>query len=123
MSIVRIAPRSADSTRRATSSTTAVSRSAISSSTPSGVWYDRRTSVRDKEPRMPPLIPRDVLFGNPERVQPDISPDGKRLAYLAPLDGVLNVWVGTLGGSDFSPVTRDTDRGIQTFGWAHDNRH
>ena len=33
---------------------------------------------------LPPLIPREVLFGNPERVQPKLSPDSKRLAWLAP---------------------------------------
>ena len=41
-----------------------------------------------------PLIPRKVLFGNPDRANPALSPDGTGLAYLAPLDGVLNVWVG-----------------------------
>ena len=30
-----------------------------------------------------PLIPRETLFGNPERVSPQISPDGKRLACWA----------------------------------------
>ena len=37
------------------------------------------------------LIPRSVLFGNPERTDPEISPDGTMLAYLAPDQGVLNV--------------------------------
>nr|MDQ3571098.1 S9 family peptidase [Actinomycetota bacterium] len=69
------------------------------------------------------LIPRDVLFGNPERVQPRISPDGRRLAYIAPVDGVLNVWVGDLGGDEFQPVTEDRDRGIRQYFWAHDDRH
>ena len=46
------------------------------------------------ETKLPPLIPREVLFGNPEKAQPRLSPGGKRLAYLAPVDGVLNVWVG-----------------------------
>ena len=41
------------------------------------------------------LIPREVLFGNPERTSPKISPDGRRIAYLAPVAGVLNVWVWT----------------------------
>ena len=41
-----------------------------------------------------PLIPRDVLFGNPQRAQARISPDGKWLSFQAPVDGVLNVWVG-----------------------------
>jgi dipeptidyl aminopeptidase/acylaminoacyl peptidase len=74
-----------------------------------------------------PLIPLKVLFGNPERTQPRLSPDGQRLAYIAPLDGVLNVWVGPVGsdagGGAFEPVTRDTDRGIRLYFWAEDGRH
>jgi len=70
-----------------------------------------------------PLIPRDVLFGNPERVGPDISPDGTLLAYVAPVDGVLNVWVGPIGDDNARPVTDDQDRGIRIFFFAHDGRH
>ena len=75
------------------------------------------------------LIPREVLFGNPERVSPAISPDGARLAWIAPHEGVLNVWVATAGagsGVDWSAarvVTDDRDRGIRMFEWAHDARH
>ena len=69
------------------------------------------------------LVPRTVLFGNPEKIAPQISPDGARLSYIAPADGVLNVWVGSVGGDDFKPVTDDRDRGIRGYGWAHDNRH
>src|SRR5215204_1524204 len=68
------------------------------------------------------LIPRSVLFGNPSRVSPRISPDGKRMSYVAPDEGVLNVWVGTPGENDDHPVTRDRDRGIAHYFWAHDNR-
>jgi Tol biopolymer transport system component len=71
----------------------------------------------------PPLIPRAVLFGNPDKASPELSPDGTRLAYLAPLDGVLNVWAGTADGTSMRPVTRDTDRGVRFYTWAHDNRH
>jgi hypothetical protein len=71
-----------------------------------------------------PLIPREVLFGNPQRVAPRLSPDGERLAYLAPREGVLNVWVGPVespaGGDDFGPVTNDRKRGIRTYFWAED---
>ncbi|CAN5867077.1 hypothetical protein BH18ACT11_BH18ACT11_16060 [soil metagenome] len=73
-----------------------------------------------------PLIPREVLFGNPERMSPRLSPDGERLAYLAPKDGVLNVWVGPVGGrpgEDFEPVTDDRKRGIRVCFWAEDNMH
>jgi dipeptidyl aminopeptidase/acylaminoacyl peptidase len=72
------------------------------------------------------LIPREVLFGNPERMSPRLSPDGERLAYIAPRDGVLNVWVGPVGGKpgeDFEPVTDDRKRGIRVCFWAEDNRH
>jgi dipeptidyl aminopeptidase/acylaminoacyl peptidase len=77
------------------------------------------------------LIPRQVLFGNPERISPRISPDGTQLAWIAPSDGVLNVWVapansGEGEGIDWSAarvVTDDSDRGIRMFAWAHDGRH
>lgn len=70
-----------------------------------------------------PLIPLEVLLGNPEKAHPQISPGGDRTAYLASVDGVLNVWVGTTGGDDFEPVTDDRDRGIRAYAWAHDDRH
>ncbi|HXV85354.1 MAG TPA: S9 family peptidase [Gemmatimonadales bacterium] len=72
---------------------------------------------------LPPLIPRQVLFGNPERAAAQVSPDGSRLSFLAPVDGVLNVWVGPRGGDAFRPVTQDRDRGIRGYHWAHDGRH
>ncbi len=68
---------------------------------------------------LPPLIPRDVLFGNPERASPQVSPDGSLMSYLAPLDGVLNIWVGTTGGNDYRPLTRDRERGIRNYFWGH----
>ena len=46
----------------------------------------------------PPLIPREVLFGNPEIAGVSLSPDGQRIVYLAPSDGVLNLWVRDLDG-------------------------
>ena len=72
---------------------------------------------------LPPLIPREVLFGNPERTAPRLSPDGKRLAWLAPdTKNVLQVWVKTIGKDDDKIVTADKKRGIRTHLWAEDNR-
>jgi dipeptidyl aminopeptidase/acylaminoacyl peptidase len=83
--------------------------------------------MTDLETSLPTLIPREVLFGNPEKAQPRLSPDGKRLAYLAPVDGVLNVWVGPVdspvGGEDYRPVTKDRKRGIRVYFWAENNEH
>ena len=66
----------------------------------------------DAEP--PGLIAREELFGNPERAGVRLSPDGSQISYLAPVDGVLNVWVGPADDPDAAqPVTKDTYRGIR----------
>jgi len=71
-----------------------------------------------------PLIPRKLLFGNPDKASPRISPDGSKLAFLAPVDGVLNVWVGPVDDPDVSvPVTKDNVRGIRIFFWAFTSQH
>jgi dipeptidyl aminopeptidase/acylaminoacyl peptidase len=73
-----------------------------------------------------PLIPRSVIFGNAEKVRPQISPDGKRLAYLAPVDGVLNIWVKTIGKNDAQAVSHNTNNGISLWcelWWSHNNKH
>ena len=66
------------------------------------------------------LIPRQALFGNPERTEVRLSHDGARISYLAPVDGVLNVWVAPVGAiEDGRPVTQDTDRGIRMYFWSY----
>jgi len=73
---------------------------------------------------LPPLIPRDVLFGNPDKAGPQISPDGKQLAYLAPDDkNVMQVWVRPLDKAEAKKVTSDEKRGIRSYFWAHDGKH
>jgi dipeptidyl aminopeptidase/acylaminoacyl peptidase len=72
---------------------------------------------------LPPLIPRDVLFGNPEKASVQLSPDGKYLAYLAPDDkNVLQVWVRTMGKTDDKAVTKDPKRGIRQYFWSKDGK-
>jgi dipeptidyl aminopeptidase/acylaminoacyl peptidase len=71
-----------------------------------------------------PLIPREVLFGNPDKITVRLSPDGAQVSYLASVDGVLNVWVGPADDPNSAkPVTNDTDRGIRTYFWAYTNEH
>ena len=72
---------------------------------------------------LPPLIPRETLLGNPERANPHISPDGKRLAWLTPdQHEILQVFVQTIGKPDARVVTADKSRGIRTYGWAFDSK-
>lgn len=70
------------------------------------------------------LVPRNVFFGNPSRIQGRISPDGTKMSFLAPVDGVLNVWVGPLGDFDAAkPVTRDSGSGVDSHQWALNSRN
>ncbi|MDD1748862.1 MAG: S9 family peptidase, partial [Methanothrix sp.] len=66
------------------------------------------------------LISRDLLFGNPDRITTRISPDGSMMSFLAPVNGVLNVWVGPADDPEKAkPVTNDTYRGIRSYLWAY----
>src|SRR5882757_1045185 len=70
------------------------------------------------------LIPRTALFGNPVRAQARLSPDGRYMSFLAPKNGVLNVWLAPFGNLDAAkPLTDDKKRGIRQHHWADDGRH
>jgi dipeptidyl aminopeptidase/acylaminoacyl peptidase len=69
------------------------------------------------------LIARKDIFGNPTRTLPAISPDGKNIAYIAPRDGVLNVFIAPSGNiANAKPVTADSKRGIRSFAWAQNSK-
>jgi dipeptidyl aminopeptidase/acylaminoacyl peptidase len=71
-----------------------------------------------------PVIPRRVIFGNPERAGVTLSHDGKQLAFRAAVDGVMNVWVSPADKPEAAkPITKDTSRGIRQYFWAHTNNH
>ncbi|HEX8526046.1 TolB family protein, partial [Allosphingosinicella sp.] len=70
------------------------------------------------------LIPRSAIFGNPVRAAGRISPDGRHVSWLAPVNGVMNVFVApTADPSAGRAVTRETRRNLQTYFWAPDSRH
>src|SRR5689334_15420082 len=70
------------------------------------------------------LIPRAAIFGNPERAQARLSPDGRFVSFLAPRNGVLNVYVAPRDGlAQAQPITEDKLRGIREHFWALDGRH
>src|SRR5579864_1490625 len=80
-------------------------------------------TVDTSRAELPPLIPREVLFGNPEKQSPKLAPDGKRLAWLAPdAKNVLQVWVKTVGKDDEKIVTADKKRGIRQYEWAENSK-
>src|SRR5689334_13735056 len=77
-------------------------------------------AVERADTRQGDLIPRGVLFGNPQRTGVRISPDGKRLSWAAPRNGVLNLWVAPVGALDQArPITNDRARPILDYRWAY----
>lgn len=76
-------------------------------------------AVTDYSPPSVDLISRDKIFGNPERAQGRVSPDGSTISWLAPVDGVLNVWVAPASDPGAArPITSDDYRGINNHFWA-----
>jgi dipeptidyl aminopeptidase/acylaminoacyl peptidase len=77
-----------------------------------------------REDTTAPLLPLEEFFSDPAFARPLISPDGERLAYLAPAHGRRNVWVRGREQSheDAVCVTHDSRRGITDFEWTEDSR-
>lgn len=68
------------------------------------------------------FIPRRQLFGNPTRVQAQLSPDGRWLSWLASKDGVLNIWLSPLDDlTSARAITDDRKRGIRFYTWLPDS--
>jgi dipeptidyl aminopeptidase/acylaminoacyl peptidase len=74
---------------------------------------------------MPPLIDRDLLFGNPEIAGVQISPDGQYIAFLKPWKDTRNIWVKKAGEPFASArlLTTETKRPIPTFLWTRDSKY
>lgn len=75
------------------------------------------------DPAQPPLIERVKLFGNPSKTGGKLSPDGRWISYIAPRDGVLNVWVAPADDPAAArPMTAEKVRPIRSSFWSPDSR-
>jgi len=74
---------------------------------------------------LPPLIDRDVFFGDPEIAGAQISPDGKRVSFRKPYNGVMNIWVKKPSQpfDAATPMTADTERPVMGYFWTQDSRY
>jgi len=82
------------------------------------------TSSSNSTGKEPTLIPRSVLFGNPQKASARVSPNGKWLSFHAPVDGKLNVWVAPADDiASAKPVTDDKKRDIRGHQWAYTGKH
>lgn len=83
-----------------------------------------KTEFKTAEPvsylnKLPELIPKKVLLGNPDKVGVQLSPDGTKLSWIAPNEkNVLNIWVQNIGEKKAVMITDDQKRGIRAYGWA-----
>ena len=72
---------------------------------------------------MPALIPCEILFGNPERTEPQVSPDGSQLSWLAPdQNNTLNVWTSALDGANPRCMTNEKGDPIEWYAWSADGK-
>ncbi|MFI4933707.1 MAG: S9 family peptidase [Caulobacterales bacterium] len=67
-------------------------------------------------------IPRKAFFGNPSRTSAPLSPDGRHIAFLAPVGGLLNIWVApTSRIQEARSLSAETTRPVQIFFWSPDS--
>jgi len=69
------------------------------------------------------LIEREVLFGHAKITNPRLSSDGQHIAYLAPVDGRMNLWIRTVGQEDDRPLTQFTDLDLNEYLWSYTSDH
>jgi dipeptidyl aminopeptidase/acylaminoacyl peptidase len=74
---------------------------------------------------LPPLIDRELFFGDPEIVGAQLSPDGRYIAFIKPLDGTRNVWVKKIDEpfDKARPITADTRRPIPGYFWTQNGKY
>ncbi len=81
-------------------------------------------ALRTSDTTLPQRISVEEFFSPPERAGATISPDGTRIAYLAPWRNRLNIWVQDLDGlSEPRCVTADETRSVYLYSWTHDSQH
>ena len=72
----------------------------------------------------PALLPRKLFFGAPDRTSVKLSPDGKRISFVAMEKGVPNVFVAPADAPEKAEsVTHDTKRGVRSYTWAFTSEH
>ena len=81
--------------------------------------------VESRLANLPPLIDREVFFGDPEISGTQISPDGKWITFRKPYNDVVNIWVKAVDApfDAAQPITADTERPVSGYFWTEDSRY
>jgi dipeptidyl aminopeptidase/acylaminoacyl peptidase len=74
--------------------------------------------------QLPPLVDREIFFGNPEISGGQLSPDGRWVSFVKPLDGIRNIWVKAIADpfEAARPMTADSLRPVQGYFWSRDSK-
>ena len=75
--------------------------------------------------QQPPIIDRELFFGDPEISGAQISPDGKYLTFLKQFNKVRNIWIKKIDEpfENAKPITADTKRPVTNYFWSNDSKH
>lgn len=75
--------------------------------------------------QLPPVIDREIFFGDPEIAGAQLSPNGKYITFLKPFNGVRNIWVKEKNQkfNEARPLTADSKRPIGNYFWSHDSKY
>lgn len=83
------------------------------------------TPMKSAAQDIPPLLDREIFFGDPEISGGQSSPDGSYLSFMRPYEGTRNIWIKTreAGFDEAIPVTNRTDRPIPGYFWSRDGQY
>src|ERR1700693_3621820 len=90
-----------------------------------GIVFTAPVASSAQSGKLPPLIDRELFFGDPEIAGAQISPDGQYIAFLKPLNKTRNIWVKKTGDpfDTAKPITNDTKRPISAYFWSRDGKY
>ncbi len=83
------------------------------------------TTVLTISAQQPPLVDRELFFGNPEIAGSQLSPDGKYISFIKPLNGVRNIFVKGINEpfTAAKAITNETKRPIPSYFWSQDGKY
>jgi dipeptidyl aminopeptidase/acylaminoacyl peptidase len=83
--------------------------------------YKRENELRERPTqtayKASETLPLKDFFRNPEKRSFKYNLEGSKLAFLAPLDGRMNIFIAAPNGDEAKPITAVTDRDIADFFW------
>lgn len=88
------------------------------------LWLVAGPALYAQEGKLPPLIDREIFFGNPEIAAGKLSPDGNFISFVKPNKGTLNIWVKKFNEpfDAARPLTAETQRPVTQYFWSRDSK-